>query len=148
MRPLFLEARKQCSQPLLHRLLLLLLALTTTAGPAAAQSYRAALADTTQVFSFAEQMPALPDGGGNLALVKAVQKLVQLPAEVREGRTEGRVYVRVVIGVSGVARQAAVVQKLSPACDAAAFTAVRHLPRLLPGRYNVNQWPYCSITTY
>ena len=136
MRPLFLEARKQCSQPLLHRLLLLLLALTITAGTAAAQSYRAALADTAQVFSFAEQMPALPGGGGNLALVKAVQKLVQLPAEVREGRTEGRVYVRVVIGVSGVARQAAVVQRLSPACNAAALTAVRHLPRLLPGRYN------------
>lgn len=89
--------------------MLLLLALAVAASPTAAQSYRSALADTTQVFGFAEQMPALPGGGGNLALVKAVQKHVQLPAEVCEGRTEGRVYVRVVIGVSGVARQAAVV---------------------------------------
>jgi len=81
-------------------------------------------------------MPALRTGGGNLALVKAVQKQLQLPTEVREGRVEGRVFVRVIVGVSGVARQAAVMQSLSPACDAAALAAVKRLPRLLPGRYN------------
>ena len=108
----------------------------TLSHPAAAQYYSRYALDTTQVFSYVEQMPALHSGGGNLALVKAVQKLVQLPDEVREGRVEGRVFVRVVIGVSGVARQAAVVQSLSPACDAAALAAVRRMPRLVPGRYN------------
>jgi TonB family protein len=123
--------RKQC-------LLLVVFSLLfgTVSLPAAAQYYGRYALDTTQVFSYVEQMPALPSGGGNLALVKTVQKLVQLPAEVRDGRVEGRVFVRVVIGVSGVARQAAVVQSLSIACDAAALAAVRRLPRLVPGRYN------------
>jgi TonB family protein len=103
---------------------------------ATAQFYGQYAPDTAQVFSYVEQMPALPSGGGNLALIKTVQKLVQLPAEVREGRTEGRVFVRIVIGVSGVGRQAAVVQSLNPACDAAALAAVKRLPRLMPGRYN------------
>jgi outer membrane biosynthesis protein TonB len=112
------------------------LVLFTAVSPSAsAQFYGQYAVDTTQVFSQVEQMPALPGGGGNVALVKAVQKLVQLPAEVREGRTEGRVFVRVVIGVSGVGRQAAVVQSLNPACDAAALAAVKRLPRLVPGRY-------------
>ena len=119
-----------------RRLPLLLLLLVLAAYPSAAQRYNQYASDTAQVFSYVEQMPALPSGGGNLALVKAVQKQLPLPAEVREGRTEGRVFVRVVIGVSGVGRQAAVVQSLSPACDAAALAAVRKLPRLVPGRYN------------
>ncbi|GAB3878468.1 hypothetical protein GCM10028824_40460 [Hymenobacter segetis] len=114
--------------------LLLALALLTT-HPAAAQYYGQYATDTTQIFNYVDQMPTLPGGGGNLALVKAVQKHLQLPIEVREGRTEGRVFVRVVVGVSGVARQAAVVQSLSPACDAAALAAVKRMPRLLPGRY-------------
>ncbi|MBD2723550.1 TonB family protein [Hymenobacter armeniacus] len=114
---------------------MLCLLLTGRPRPAAAQYYGRYEPDTAQVFSYVEQMPSLPTGGGNLALVKAVQKQLQLPAEVREGRVEGRVFVRVVIGVSGVARQAAVVQSLSPACDAAALAAVRRMPRLLPGRY-------------
>lgn len=134
MSPLFPKARKQPSQRLLHQLLLLFFALAVR--PAIAQSDGQYPADTAQVYSAVEQMPALPGGGGNLALIKAVQKQVQLPAEVREGRVEGRVFVRVVIGVSGVARQAAVAQGISPACDAAALAAVKQLPRLVPGRYN------------
>ena len=119
------------------RWLLALFLLLSLAAPriAAAQYYGQYAVDTSQVFSYADQMPALPGGGGNLALMKAVQKQVQVPAEVREGRVEGRVFVRVVIGVSGVARRAAVVQSLSPACDAAALAAVKRLPRLQPGLY-------------
>ncbi|MDO7850895.1 energy transducer TonB [Hymenobacter convexus] len=118
---------------------------TAVSHSATAQQYGQYTVDTTQVFSQVEQMPALPGGGGNVALVKAVQKLVQLPAEVREGRTEGRVFVRVVIGVSGVGRQATVVQSLNPACDAAALAAVKRLPRLVPGRY-YNQ-PVATLLT-
>ncbi|GAA4352446.1 hypothetical protein GCM10023185_12130 [Hymenobacter saemangeumensis] len=118
------------------RALWLPLLLAWLAQPALAQYYSQYPADTSRVFSYVEQMPALPGGGGNLALVKTIQRQLQLPAEVREGRVEGRVFVRMVIGVSGVARQAAVVQSLSPACDAAALAAVKRLPRLVPGRYN------------
>ncbi len=116
----------------------LLLGAVFLARPAVAQwgTVPPFAADTSRIFSYVEQMPALPGGGGNLALVKAVQRQVQVPTEVREGRVEGRVYVRVVVGVSGVARQAAVAQGLSPACNAAALAAVQRLPRLVPGRYN------------
>lgn len=109
--------------------------LLTSGHPAAAQRYGQYATDTSQIFSYVDQLPTLPDGGDNVALVKAIQKQVQLPAEVREGRVEGRVFVRVVVGVSGVGRKAAVVQSLSPACDAAALAAVRRMPRLLPGLY-------------
>ncbi|MDB5236241.1 MAG: TonB family protein [Hymenobacter sp.] len=115
---------------------LLCLLLAASTQRAAAQSYGQYAIDTAQVFSYVEQMPALPNGGGNLALVKAIQKQVQLPAEVREGRVEGRVFVRMVVGVSGVPRQAKVLQSLSPTCDAASLAAVKRLPRLVPGRYN------------
>jgi TonB family protein len=118
------------------RWLPLLLFGALAARPAAAQYYGQYPADTSRIFSYVEQMPALPGGGGNLALVKTIQRQLQLPAEVCEGRVEGRVFVRMVIGVSGVARQASVVQSLSPSCDAAALAAVQHLPRLVPGRYN------------
>jgi TonB family protein len=116
--------------------LLFLLFCIASTGPATAQGTGAYVPDTTRVFSFVEQMPALPGDGGNLALVKAIQQQLQLPAEVREGRVEGRVFVRLVVGASGVGRQAAVVQSLSPTCDAAALAAVARLPRLVPGRYN------------
>lgn len=106
------------------------------ARPAIAQFYSQYPADTSRIFSYVEQMPALPGGGGNLALVKTIQRAVQLPPEVREGKVEGRVFVRMVIGVSGVARQFSIAQSLNPATDAAALAAVRQLPRLVPGRYN------------
>ena len=82
-----------------------------------------------------------------MALVKAIQQHVQLPTEVREGRVEGRVFVRVVVGVSGMGRKTAVVQSLSPACDAAALAAVRRMPRLLPGRYRYQSQPVAVLLT-
>lgn len=135
MRPLYSNTLR--GQYLQRHWLLLLFALLLTiiTRPAAAQSHGQYATDTTRIFNYADQMPALPGGGGNLALGKAVQQQLQLPVAVREGRTEGRVFVRVVIGVSGVGRQAVVVQSLSPACDAAALAAVKRIPRLLPGRY-------------
>ena len=123
---------------------LLLLLLIAASRPAAAQHYGQYATDTTQVFNYVDQMPALPDGGGNLALVKAVQQQLQLPAEVREGRIEGRVFVRVVMGVSGVGRQAAVVQSLSPACDAAALAAVKRCRACCPAATRASRWRCCS----
>jgi outer membrane biosynthesis protein TonB len=114
---------------------LLAVLLLGIARPVAAQRYDRYAIDTTQIFNYVDQMPTLPNGGGNLALVKAVQQQVKLPIEVREGRTEGRVFVRVVVGVSGVGRQAAIIQGLSPACDAAALAAVKQMPRLRPALY-------------
>ena len=123
------------SWPRLRPLALLLGLLLVAGHSARAQRYGQYATDTSQVFSYVDQLPALSDGGDNVALVKAIQQQVQLPAEVREGRVEGRVFVRVVVGVSGVARKATVVQSLSPACDAAALAAVKRMPRLRPGLY-------------
>ncbi len=111
--------------------------LLLTATPAAAQFFHNQYPpDTARLYTYVEQMPALPGGGGNAALVRAVQRRLVLPPDVQAGRTEGRVLVRLVVGVSGVVRQASVVQSLSPSADAAALATVRLLPRLLPGRLN------------
>ena len=134
IRPIPLRPR--CRLPRRWLLPNLLFGLLLAAGrPAVAQRYGQYAPDTSQVFSYVDQLPALPEGGDNVALIKAIQKQLQLPADVREGRVEGRVFVRVVVGVSGVGRKAAVAQSLSPACDAAALAAVQRMPRLLPGRY-------------
>ena len=130
-----ISLRPRPYRPRWQRLTLLLALLLAAGYAASAQRYGQYATDTSQVFSYADQLPSLPAGGDNVALIKAIQQQVQLPAEVREGRVEGRVFVRVVVGVSGVGRKAAVVRSLSPACDAAALAAVRRMPRLLPGRY-------------
>ena len=132
-RTISLRLRRR--MPRLQRLTLLLGLLLAVDQSVSAQRYGQYVTDTSQVFSYVDQLPTLPDGGDNVALVKAIQKQVPLPAEVREGRVEGRVFVRVVVGVSGVGRKAAVAQSLSPACDAAALAAVKRMPRLLPGLY-------------
>ena len=121
--------------PRLRQLTLLLSLLLIAGNSVSAQRYGQYATDTSQVFSYVDQLPTLPDGSDNVALVKAIQKQVLLPAEVREGRVEGRVFVRVVVGVSGVGRKVAVAQSLSSACDAAALAAVKRMPRLLPGIY-------------
>lgn len=103
--------------------------------PATAQFYYGqAAVDTSLVYTRVEKMPTLRGGGGNVAIVKAVQRQLQVPAEVREGKVEGRVFVQFVVGPKGTVRQSAIARSLSPACDAAALAAVKKLPTFVPGQ--------------
>lgn len=92
--------------------------------------------DSTKIYQYVEQMPELPGGGGNQAVVQRLQRDLEVPAEVREGRLEGRVFAYFVVGPSGVVYDAQIRKGLSPAADAAVLAAIARLPRFRPGKQN------------
>lgn len=94
-------------------------------------------------YTYVEQMPELPGGGGNVAIVQAIQQNLVYPkayALVAPGvgktsvQLEGRVFVSFTVDAEGTMRDAKIVKGLSPAYDAAVVTAVQKLPRFTPGR--------------
>lgn len=88
--------------------------------------------DSSKVYTYCEQMAALPSGGGQSAVVAAIQQRLVAPA----GVPAGRVFVRFSVGPHGTIYDAQIVQGLSASADAAALAAVRQLPRLVPARQN------------
>ena len=89
--------------------------------------------DPNKVYTYVEQMPVLPTGGGFAGLVEAIQQRVVLPA----GATcQGKAYVSFVVKADGNVDQTRIVKGLAVACDAAVLTAVRQLPRFAPGMQN------------
>jgi outer membrane biosynthesis protein TonB len=111
--------------------LLVVLAIT-----AQAQGLPSATPADEQVYSYATQMPELLTGGGRSALEAFVRQQVVMPAEVKAGKTDGRLEARFVVGDNGQVRDAVVIRHLSPAADAAALAALRKLPTLRPGQHN------------
>ena len=92
---------------------------------------------TAPVYTYVEQMPEMPGGGGLAALVAAITKNLVRPAPVAGQPTgAGKVFVSFVVGTDGVVRDAKVVKSLAPAADAAVLAAVRKLPALRPGKQN------------
>lgn len=95
------------------------------------------------VYTFVEQMPELPGGGGYAAIMQALQANLVHPSAAALGvpgtgntsvRLEGRVLVSFTVGANGMVRDANVVKALSPAYDAAVLAAVHKLPRFTPGQ--------------
>ncbi|MBO0360324.1 TonB family protein [Hymenobacter sp. BT186] len=89
-----------------------------------------------KVYTYVEQMPTIPGANNSVSISTALQAAVVLPAEVREGKSEGQVYVNFVVRPDGSTSDAKVVRSLCPACDQAALAAVQALPRLAPGKQN------------
>jgi outer membrane biosynthesis protein TonB len=91
------------------------------------------------VFTYLEQMPALPVIKGAQSkptINQRLQQLVRLPPEVRAGTVQGTVFVSFLVRPDGYIRTVQVTRGLSPACDAAAQRAVAVLPRLVPDYQN------------
>lgn len=88
--------------------------------------------DTVRIYSYVEQMPSLPGGGGRDALIRQIQRALVLPASMADGYG----VVTFVVGPSGVVREAKITRGSTPAGNAAVLAAVARLPRLLPGRQN------------
>lgn len=113
------------------------LALLLPAAPAAAQFfYNQYPADTSRLYSYVEQMPALPGGGGNVAVVAAIQKALVYPNPAGLSQAKGRAVVSIVVEADGSIREAKVVRSPSPSCEQPILAAVRRLPRFVPGRQN------------
>ncbi len=85
---------------------------------------------------YADQMPALPGGGGNAALVATLQKNIKYPKPTTANPMEGRVVVAITVAADGSIREAKVVKSPRPDCAAAVLAAVQKLPRFVPGRQN------------
>ncbi|WP_083325922.1 energy transducer TonB [Hymenobacter coccineus] len=87
--------------------------------------------DSAKVYTYVEQMPQLPDGGGNAAIIAAIQARVA-PA----GGCGGKVFVYFVVGPSGTVKDAKVIKGPDGGCNAAVLAAVGKLPRFRSGKQN------------
>ena len=88
-----------------------------------------------KVYTYVEQMPQLPGGGGMPMLVQAVQSRISyLKAVPGEALPSGRAFVTFVVDADGTVQDAKIVKGLSPAFDAAVVAAVKELPRFEPGK--------------
>ncbi|RZK59237.1 MAG: hypothetical protein EOO59_07820, partial [Hymenobacter sp.] len=89
--------------------------------------------DTTRVYTYLEQMPQLPGGGGQAAMVAAIEQHLVLPAGTPEGA--GLVFVKFVVEKNGALSNSEIVRGVGPVPDAAVLAAVRQLPHFEPGRH-------------
>ncbi|MFD1468477.1 energy transducer TonB [Hymenobacter caeli] len=87
--------------------------------------------DSAKVYTYVEQMPHVPGGGGSAAIVAAIQARV-----VPTGGCSGRVFASFIVGPSGVVRDAKIIKGLGASCSEAVLTAIHQLPRFEPGRQN------------
>jgi TonB family protein len=90
-----------------------------------------------KVYAFVEQMPQLAGGGGQVAIMKAVQSKISYPkAAPGEVLPNGRVFATFVVDTDGTVQDVKIAKGLSPAFDAAVLEAVKQLPRFEPGKQN------------
>ena len=108
-----------------------LLTSLVVAGPAAAQSE-----SDNKVYTYVEQMPTMPNGEGQGAIVAAIQERLVYPELARREKVTGRVFVSFVVTTTGKIVDIKVVKGLGAGCDEAAVQAVQQLPTLVPGKQN------------
>ncbi|WP_460555088.1 energy transducer TonB [Hymenobacter daeguensis] len=89
--------------------------------------------NSNSVYTYAEQMPELPGGGGQAAIVRYIQQRVRYPQALKNGM-EGRVYASFVVDKNGQVRDARIVKGLDPLLDAETLRVIQALPTFTPGR--------------
>ncbi|MBH8559756.1 energy transducer TonB [Hymenobacter sp. BT442] len=87
-------------------------------------------------YFYVEQMPELPGGGGQKAIVAAIQKAVKYPASALSNQVEGKIYVSFVVNSVGDVSDVKVVKGLGYGLDEETIRAVKTLPRFTPGKQN------------
>jgi len=87
-----------------------------------------------QVYTYVEQLPQLPGGGGARAVAEAIQSQIHYPPAALRQHLEGRVLVGFVVGDDGVVRDCTILHGIGGGCDEEALAAVRSLPRFIPGK--------------
>jgi TonB family protein len=86
-----------------------------------------------KIFTYVEQMPQLPGGGGQPAIVQAIQNKLVYPVGEK---TEGRVFVKFTVAADGAVHDTEIVKGLTPTFDSAVLAAVKQLPQFEPGKQN------------
>ena len=89
-----------------------------------------------KVYTYVEQMPQLPGGGGNGAIVNAIQKAVKYPPLARRNQVEGRIFVSFTVNPQGDVSDVKVVKGLGSGLDEETIRAVKTLPKFIPGKQN------------
>lgn len=120
-----------------NALLPLLLLGLASLPPALAQAPAAGLPAPRPEFVHVrpDQMPELPGGGGQAAVLAALVRQVEYPADARRYGVEGTSPVAFTVRADGSVTDAVVPFGLGHGCDQALLAAVRRLPRFTPGRH-------------
>ena len=88
--------------------------------------------DSDEVFMVVEQMPVFP--GGDLGLMKFIQKTVKYPPIAKENDITGKVYVTYVVNKKGKVTSVKVVRGVDKYLDAEAVRVVKLLPYTTAGK--------------
>ena len=88
--------------------------------------------DDEEFFMVVENMPEFP--GGDLGLMKYIQKHVKYPAIAKEYNITGKVYVSFIVDKSGSVTNAKIVRGVDKNLDAEALRVVKSLPKYKPGK--------------
>lgn len=99
---------------------------------------KAPVADVVEdkVYTYVEQMPSLPGGGGTQAIVDAIKKAFRYPAADLRNQVEGRVFAKFTVDENGNLTDVETVKGLSSTIDAETIRAIKTLPRFIPGKQN------------
>ena len=88
--------------------------------------------DDEEFFMVVENMPEFP--GGDLGLMKYIQKNVKYPAIAKEYNITGKVYVSFIVDKSGSVTNVKIVRGVDKNLDAEAVRVVKSLPKYKPGK--------------
>jgi len=85
-----------------------------------------------EFFMVVENMPEFP--GGDLGLMKYIQKNVKYPPIAKEYNITGKVYVSFIVDKSGAVTNVKIVRGVDKNLDGEALRVVKSLPRYKPGK--------------
>ena len=85
-----------------------------------------------EFFMVVENMPEFP--GGDLGLMKYIQKNVKYPPIAKEYNITGKVYVSFIVDKSGSVTDVKIVRGVDKSLDAEAVRVVKSLPKYKPGK--------------
>jgi len=88
--------------------------------------------DDEEFFMVVENMPQFP--GGDLGLMKYIQKHVKYPAIAKEYNITGKVYVSFIVDRQGKVTNVKIVRGVDKNLDAEALRVVKSLPKYKPGK--------------
>lgn len=86
------------------------------------------------VYNSVDQMPELPGGGGNQAIVQYIQSHTKYTDALGEGPQEGLVLARFTVLETGEVGNVTIVKGLLRGYNHAVVNAIRTLPRFIPGK--------------
>ena len=88
------------------------------------------------IYVSVEQMPELPGGGGQMAIVAAIQRAVKYPAMALHNGVEGKVYASFTVNEKGEIVDLKIVKGLGSGLDEETMRAIKSLPKFIPGKQN------------